>query len=113
LFTPAVQVLRIFATLPPILAVTHSVGVQWLFSQKRDSLVNTIMLSAGVFNILLAASLAPRWRHFGMAWAVVCAEVLACVLMVWAVQRTAPFWKRQTASLGSSPGTDTLHPKTN
>ena len=113
LFTPAVKVLRIFSILPPILAVTHSVGVQWLLSQKREALVNSIMLSAGVFNILLAITLAPRFMHFGMAWAVVCTEVLACLAMVWTVRRTAPFWNGKAADGYSHPTTDPLHSKVN
>jgi polysaccharide transporter, PST family len=96
-FTPAVTVLRIFAILPVLLAVTHSIGIQWLLSLGRDRLVNRIIMSAGGLNLLLAVFLAPRFKHFGMAWAVVCAETFVCIAMVWTVRRVAPFWKRNAS----------------
>jgi PST family polysaccharide transporter len=91
-FTPAVSVLRIFAVLPPLLAVTHSVGIQWLFSLGRDNLVNRIIMSAGLLNLGLAVFLAPRFTHFGMAWAVVCSEIFVCIALVVTVRRVSPFW---------------------
>ena len=56
-FTPAVTVLRIFAILPPLLAITHSVGIQWLLAFGKDNLVNRIIMSAGVSNLALAVFL--------------------------------------------------------
>jgi PST family polysaccharide transporter len=81
-FAEAVPVLRILAVLPPLLAITHSVGLQWLLSSGRDAEVNRIILSAGVLNLFLAVLLAPHFAHVGMAWAVVCAEALVCCWMV-------------------------------
>lgn len=104
-FTPAVTVLRIFAILPPLLAVTHSVGIQWLLSLGRENLVNRIIMSAGVLNLTLAVFLAPRFMHFGMAWAVVCAETFVCVAIVWTVRRVSPFWSSRQSSLTSNAGT--------
>jgi PST family polysaccharide transporter len=103
-FTPAVTVLRIFAALPVLLAITHSIGIQWLLSLGRDNLVNRIIMSAGVFNLVLAVFLAPRYRHFGMAWAVVCAETFVCIAMVWTVRRVSPFWSGSGTSL--APNTE-------
>jgi PST family polysaccharide transporter len=103
-FKPAVTVLRIFALLPPLLSVTHSVGVQWLLSQGRENIVNGIMLGAGVVNLTLAAILAPKFAQYGMAWAVVCAETLVCICVVLVVRRVAPFWTRKPeAILGTLP----------
>jgi PST family polysaccharide transporter len=106
-FAPAVTVLRIFALLPPLLSVTHSVGVQWLLSQGRERVVNRIMLAAGIVNLLLASVLAKRFAQVGMAWAVVCAEVLVCTCLVLVVRREAPFWavQSQPSSDGVLPGT--------
>lgn len=98
-FKPAVTVLRIFALLPPLLSVTHSVGVQWLLSQGRENIVNRIMLGAGIVNLTLAAILAPRFAQYGMAWAVVCAETLVCVCVVLVVRRVAPFWSRRPEAM--------------
>jgi PST family polysaccharide transporter len=100
-FTPAVTVLRIFAVLPVLLAITHSIGIQWLLSLGRDNLVNRIIMSAGVLNLILAVFLAPRYRHFGMAWAVVCAETFVCIAMVWTVRRVSPFWSGRGTTLAA------------
>ncbi len=109
LFTPAITVLRIFSVLPPILAITHSLGVQWLFTQKREAVVNVIMLCAGIVNITLAVIFAPRFEHFGMAWAVVCAEVFACLALVWTVRRTTPFWNNKPSPKLMESTTSPLH----
>lgn len=107
-FTPAVTVLRIFAILPVLLAISHSIGIQWLLSLGRDRLVNRIIMSAGGLNLLLAVLLAPRFKHFGMAWAVVCAETFVCLALVWTVRRVSPFWRGNatTAFAGSNPPAD-------
>jgi polysaccharide transporter, PST family len=84
-FAEAVPVLRVLSVLPPLLAITHSVGLQWLLPSGRDAEVNRIILSAGALNLILAILLAPHFAHLGMAWAVVCAETLVCCWMVRAV----------------------------
>ena len=84
-FAEAVPVLRILSVLPPLLAITHSVGLQWLLPCGRDAEVNRIILSAAALNLTLAILLAPHFAHLGMAWAVVCAETLVCCWMVRAV----------------------------
>ena len=84
-FAEAVPVLRILSVLPPLLAITHSVGLQWLLPSGRDAEVNRIILSAGALNLILAILLAPHFAYLGMAWAVVCAETLVCCWMVRAV----------------------------
>ncbi len=84
-FAEAVPVLRILSVLPPLLAITHSVGLQWLLPSGRDVEVNRIILSAGLLNLILAVVLAPHFAQVGMALAVVCAETLVCCWMVRAV----------------------------
>jgi PST family polysaccharide transporter len=81
-FGPAVIVLRILSLLPPLLAITHSVGLQWLLPLGRDAEVNRVVLTTGAFNLVLAVLLAPHFAHEGMAWAVVCSEALACASLV-------------------------------
>jgi O-antigen/teichoic acid export membrane protein len=58
-------------------------------------------MSAGVLNLILAVFLAPRYRHFGMAWAVVCAETFVCIAMVWTVRRVSPFWSGRGTTLAA------------
>lgn len=84
-FESAVPVLRVLALLPPLMAVTHSVGFQWLLPLGRNESINRIMLSAGIVNFSLAVALAPRFAHMGMAWAVVLSEGFLCTRMVLAV----------------------------
>lgn len=84
-FGAAVPVLRILSLLPPLMAITHSVGFQYLLPHGRNDVINRIMISAGAVNLLLAVLLAPRWAHLGMATAVVLAETFLCSRMLYAV----------------------------
>jgi PST family polysaccharide transporter len=109
---PAVRVLRILSILPPVLAVTHSVGLQWLLPFGRDITVTGVILAAGLLNVVLASRLAPAYAHVGMAWAVVCSELFACICMVVAVAsitwRVVPESERTPAigTLVEVPGTE-------
>ena len=84
-FEAAIPVLRILSLLPPLMAVTHSVGFQWLLPLGMNSMINRIMVSAGLVNFSLAVILAPRYAHIGMAWTVVASEAFLCSRMVYAV----------------------------
>jgi O-antigen/teichoic acid export membrane protein len=81
-FAPAVDVLRLLAVLPPILSLTHSLGLQWLLPLGRERTVNRIMISAGILNVVLALILCPRYGQMGMATAVVISESYVCACMV-------------------------------
>src|SRR5205823_1413572 len=52
-FGPSVSVLRILSALPLIIAITESVGLQWLLPQGHDGMVNQIILSGGFLNLAL------------------------------------------------------------
>ena len=84
-FGPAVDVLRMLALLPPVLSITHALGLQWLLPLGRERTVNRIMMCAGVVNVTLALLLCPRYAHMGMAWAVVISEVFVCCSMIYTV----------------------------
>jgi polysaccharide transporter, PST family len=73
-FESAVAVVRILALLPPLVAFSNALGVQWMLAIGLDRLVNTVVFSAGILNVLLALILVPRLLHIGMAIAVVAAE---------------------------------------
>ena len=92
-FRPAVTVLRIFALLPPLLSVTHSVGLQWLLPFGEDGVVNRIILTAGALNLVIAFLVAPQYQHTGMAVSVLISEIYVCVSMVLAVVARVPLWK--------------------
>jgi polysaccharide transporter, PST family len=103
-FRPAVTVLRIFALLPPLLSITNSVGFQWLLPHGLDSVVNRIIVTAGLLNIAMAFAVAKRYQHVGMAVCVLIAECYVCASMVRAVMLRIPFWRnRKTAVSAEKP----------
>jgi polysaccharide transporter, PST family len=86
-FGPSVDALRILCTLPFLIAVTESVGLQWLLPQGRDKTVNQIIFAGGFLNLALAFVFAPRFAHIGMAWVVITAETFVAVCMSLVVFR--------------------------
>jgi PST family polysaccharide transporter len=78
-FEASVAVLRILSVLPLVIAITESVGLQWLLPQGRDLSVTWIICAGGALNIALSIVLAPRFGHIGMAWAVVTAETFVAL----------------------------------
>ena len=75
-FEQAVLVLRILALLPPLMAVSNVLGIQWMLALGLDHLVNAVVFSACVLNVSLAIILVPHYLHVGMAVAVVSSEAL-------------------------------------
>ena len=75
-FEQAVLVLRILALLPPLMAVSNVLGIQWMLALGLDHLVNAVVFSACVLNVTLAIILVPHYLHVGMAVAVVSSEAL-------------------------------------
>src|SRR4029077_4445024 len=75
-FDSAVVVLRILALLPPLIAISNVLGIQWMLALGLDRLVNVIVISACVLNVGLALILVPRYQQVGMAAAVVASEAL-------------------------------------
>jgi len=80
-YEPAVPVLRILALLPPLIAVSNVLGIQWMLPLRLDRAFNSIIITAGVVNLGMATALAPRYAAHGMAWAVVFAETFVTVGM--------------------------------
>jgi PST family polysaccharide transporter len=92
-FAEAIAVLRVFSALPVLLSITYSLGFQWLLPFGKDGMINRIILTAGVINVLLSLWLARPFAHIGMAWAVVLSETVVCCSMVLAVWRMFEEWK--------------------
>jgi PST family polysaccharide transporter len=101
-FEPAVGVLRILSALPLIIAVTESVGLQWLLPQGRDMSVTKIIFGGGFLNLALSFVLAPRFGHIGMAWAVVTAETFVAVRMAMAAFEAARVQEKPLADARGS-----------
>ena len=91
-FEPSVPVMRVEAAYPILVAITCSLGMQWLVPLGYDKLVCRTTLSAGAINLVLATILAPRLAHIGMAWAVISAETFVSVSFLILVSRTNPLW---------------------
>jgi PST family polysaccharide transporter len=92
-FEPSVVVLRILALLPPLVAVSNVLGIQWMLALDLDRFVTAVVVSAGLLNVCLAVVLVPHYMHVGMALAVVASETLV-VVGLYAVlrhQRLDPF----------------------
>ncbi len=75
-FDNAVVVLRILALLPPLIAISNVLGIQWMLALGLDRLVNAVVISACMLNVSLALILVPRYQQVGMAVAVVASEAL-------------------------------------
>jgi polysaccharide transporter, PST family len=87
-FSGAIPALRILSLLPPVMAVSSFLGLHWLVPLRKDSIVNASILFAGVVNLVLAVWLAPRFRQYGMAWAVLTAEtIVALALLIYAKRK--------------------------
>jgi PST family polysaccharide transporter len=92
-FESAVAVVRILALLPPLVAFSSVLGVQWMLALGLDRLVNTVVFAAGVLNVLLAVILVPHYLQIGMAIAVVAAEAFMTIglYVVLRVKHLDPF----------------------
>lgn len=88
----AVPVLRTLALLPPLIALSYVFGLQWMVPLGMDRAFNTIIICAGIINVLLAVALAPSHLAEGMAWSVVTAEtfVTASIYLVLRWRRMNP-----------------------
>lgn len=92
-FAPAVPVLRIMSTLPLILSITYSVGLQWLIPLGRDAAVNRVIICGGILNLSFAFAFAARFGAIGMACSVVSAELLVCTCLFVIVSRSTNLWR--------------------
>jgi len=81
-FHPSVSALRILSMLPFLIAVSNVLGIQWMVPLGMDRAFNAIILSAGIINLALAITLAPRYAHLGMAAAAATAELFVVLSMV-------------------------------
>jgi PST family polysaccharide transporter len=88
-FEPAIPVLQILAALPFIVAITDSVGLQYLLPRGKEKVVNPVMLAGGVLNIVMACILAPVYGAVGMAWSVVLSETFVSLILLFIVIRTS------------------------
>jgi PST family polysaccharide transporter len=80
-FGPSINVIRVLALLPALIAISTVLGVQIMLPFGKDKLFASVLLGAGLMNLLLAFILAPVWHELGMAVAVLVSEVLVTFSM--------------------------------
>jgi PST family polysaccharide transporter len=78
-FDATIPVLRILSLLPALVALNQVLGLQWMLPLGLDRSLSTIVVGAGILNVLLAVLLASRYGQIGMAWSVVTAETFVAV----------------------------------
>lgn len=74
-YAPAIPALRMLSVLPPLIALSNVLGIQWMLILGLDKQFNFIIIIAGALNVLLAVLLAPNYLQNGMAISVVIAEL--------------------------------------
>ena len=113
-FQRSVPVLRILAILPPIIAASIVLGLQWMVPLRMDWIYSRLVLSAGVLNIVLACLLVPRYQEIGMATSVVIAEALVAggiivLLMRRNLQPWRPLPENEELPVNEQPITSAAH----
>lgn len=82
---PAVSSMRLLAFLPVVLVASGCLGYLWIVPRRLERLCVPILLTALVFNILLAYLLVPRMTDLGMSIAVMASElfVILCYTVIF------------------------------
>lgn len=95
----SVPILRVLALLIPV-NVTGVVFGLWLITLHQDRLVATIVVCAGVANVVLGCVLTPLFGPIGMAWSVIAAETTAAAGGFLTVRRNS---RRAKVAVLASP----------
>ena len=81
-YEPSVAVMRILAPLPLLIGASNVLGVQIMLPFGHDKAFTSILIGAGLVNIVLAFLLAPVWQQNGMAVATLIAEMFVTLTML-------------------------------
>lgn len=77
----SINVIRLLAFLPALVAVSNVLGIQIMLPFGKDRLFTSILILAGLINLLLAFVLIPLWHEIGMAIAVLVSEMFVTLSM--------------------------------
>lgn len=108
-YESAIPVLRVLAMLLPIIAVGTVLGIQWALPMGLDRPFYRIVVSAGIFNIVFAILLVPRYGALGMAWAVVFTETFVVLGLLALALRHGRRGRSASAFWGSADGKAPTH----
>jgi PST family polysaccharide transporter len=88
-YSESVLPLQILSFSIPLIGASTVLGLQWMLPMRMDRLFNAIVLTGGVFNVVMAGLLAPVYASRGMAIGVVIAEATVTALMYGALRLRA------------------------
>lgn len=80
-YSPAISVMRVLATLPFLIALSNVFGIQVMLPFHLDRAFFTILVVAGLINILTALLLVPIWGAMGTAISVAFTEFYVTATM--------------------------------
>jgi PST family polysaccharide transporter len=75
-FEPAAGILRILALLVPLVAASNVLGIQWMVPLRMERAFISIIVCAGLTNVVLALTLVRPWGAPGMAFSVLASELV-------------------------------------
>jgi len=90
-YVNSVSILLILAIQLPLTAISRILGVQWMLPLNMDRYFSTIVIIAGVLNILLVVLFVPYGGIIGMAWAFILTELFITASMCYVVRNTGIF----------------------
>lgn len=86
-FEAAVPALRILALLPPLIAVTNVLGLQWMLALHLDRAYLRAMLLGSLVNVCLLPPLSLVGNLYGMAATAIIAELSVAIIIVFVLQK--------------------------
>lgn len=84
-FMEAIPLFRILLLNLPLVAISNLFGLQWMIPNGMERNFNNIIILAAILNLTSIMVFVPRFGPLGMAWGVVCCELLVTLLMVKSV----------------------------
>lgn len=102
-FLPSVTIMQILSPVPFLVALSTVLGGQVMVPFKHDTPFTLILVSAGMFNLVMASLLAQHWQGNGMALSVTCSEVLVAAGMFLYLSRRGlmPALRRRPEAAGA------------
>lgn len=83
----SILIIQTLVIIIPLIALSNAVGIQWMIPMNLDKPFNTIILVAGIINLILVFILVPIYSYIGMAYATIIVELLVtlsmCIYLLW------------------------------
>ena len=85
-FEPAVPLLRILVFVLPFMSLNYVLGLQWMLPLGLNRAFNSITITAGLINLILAPIFTLKFGTIGMAWMVVFSDAFVTIgiyIILW------------------------------